>query len=78
MNEQTIEYRLDQIDKKLDVVTDLLVKTNTQELRIQSLEGKVTTIENGKGKSLDRWLNPLVSAVVSGIVAFIFIKVGMK
>ena len=78
MNEQTIEYRLDQIDKKLDVVTDLLVKTNTQELRIQSLEGKVTTIENGKGKTLDRWLNPLVSAVVSGIVAFIFIKVGMK
>ena len=78
MNEQTIEYRLDQIDKKLDVVTDLLVKTNTQELRIQSLEGKVTTIENGKVKTLDRWLNPLVSAVVSGIVAFIFIKVGMK
>lgn len=78
MNEQTIEYRLDQIDKKLDVVTDLLVKTNTQELRIQSLEGKVTTIESGKGKILDRWLNPLVSAVVSGIVAFIFIKVGMK
>lgn len=78
MDEQTIEYRLDQIDKKLDVVTDLLVKTNTQELRIQSLEDKIKSIENSKGKTLDRWLNPLVSAVISGIVAFIYIKVGMK
>ena len=71
MNEETIDFRLDQIEKKLDAVTDMLIQTNTQELRI-------TAIEKRLDKNVDRWLNPLVSAVISGIVAFIFIKVGVR
>lgn len=71
MNEETIEFRLDQIEKKLDAVTDILLQTNQQEIRLSNLEKKIE-------KNVDRWLNPLVSAVISGIVAFIFIKVGMK
>ena len=34
MNEETIEYRLTQIEKKLDTVTDLLLQTQAQEMRI--------------------------------------------
>ena len=71
MNEETIEFRLDQIEKKLDAVTDILLQTNQQEIRLSNLEKKIE-------KNVDRWLNPLVSAVISGLVAFIFIKVGMK
>ncbi len=71
MNEETIEFRLDQIDKKIDQLTELVTQTATQEVRIK-------TLENRMDKNIDRWLSPLVSAGVSGIVAFIFFKVGLK
>jgi len=71
MNEETIEFRLDQIEKKLDAVTDILLQTNQQEIRLSNLEKKIE-------KNVDRWLNPLVSAVISGIVAFVFVKVGIR
>ena len=32
MNEETIDYRLTQIEKKLDTVTDLLLQTQAQEM----------------------------------------------
>ena len=70
-NEETIEFRLDQIEKKLDTVTDLLLQTSNQEVRLSNLEKKIE-------KNVDRWLNPLVSAVISGIVAFILVKVGLR
>lgn len=71
MNEETIEYRLTQIEAKLDQVTNLLLQTQQQELRLSALEKKID-------KSVDRWLNPLVAAVVSGLVAFLFIKLGVN
>ena len=73
-----IEYRLDQIEKKLDEVTKLLVQTQGQEIRIGVIESQITELKNAKNKNIDRWLNPLVSAVVAGLIAFIFMKVGLK
>ena len=73
-----IEYRLDQIEKKLDEVTKLLVQTQGQEIRIGVIESTIAELKNNKNKSVDRWLNPLVSAVVAGVIAFIFMKVGLK
>ena len=64
-----IEYRLDQIEKKLDEVTKLLVQTQGQEIRIGVIEGSIQELKNSKNKSVDRWLNPLISAIVAGIVA---------
>lgn len=78
MNEETFDYRLTQIEKKLDTVTNLLLTTQAQELRLNSLEKSVTDIKNHKDKNIDRWLSPLISACVSGLIAFIFIKVGIK
>lgn len=78
MNEETIEYRLDQIDKKLDSVTELLKQTTEQEIRIANVESAVRELRNSKKNATDRWLNPLVAAVVSGLIAFIFLKVGLK
>ena len=85
MNEETIDYRLTQIEKKLDTVTDLLLQTQAQEMRITILEkqnvdlkGEISKMKNQKSKNIDRWLNPLISAVVSIIVAFIAIKIGLK
>ena len=85
MNEETIDYRLTQIEKKLDTVTDLLLQTQAQEMRLSALEkqnidlkGEIETMKTQKSKNIDRWLNPLISAVVSILVAFIAIKIGLK
>lgn len=85
MNEETIDYRLTQIEKKLDTVTDLLLKTQAQELRISTLEkqnidlkDEIENIKTQKSKNIDRWLNPLIATAVSAVVAFIFVKIGLK
>ena len=85
MNEETIDYRLDQIEKKLDTVTEILLQTQAQELRITALEKgmgdlkkNIEKMKDSKNRTIDRWLNPLISAFVSGLVAFIFVKVGLK
>ena len=85
MNEETIDYRLTQIEKKLDTVTDLLLQTQAQEMRISTLEkqnidlkDEIENIKTQKSKNIERWLNPLISAVVSILVAFIAIKIGLK
>lgn len=85
MNEETIDYRLTQIEKKLDTVTDLLLKTQAQEMRLGTLEQQnkdlkeeIENIKAQKSKNIDRWLNPLIATVVSAIVAFIFVKIGLK
>ena len=85
MNEETIDYRLTQIEKKLDTVTDLLLQTQAQELRISTLEkqnldlkGEIENIKTQKSKNIDRWLNPLISAGISILVAFVAIKIGLK
>lgn len=78
MNEETIDYRLTQIEKKLDTVTDLLLQTQAQEMRLSAVEKSIKDLKDKNSKNIDRWLNPAVSAIISGIVAFIFVKVGLK
>ena len=78
MNDETIEYRLDQIEKKLDTVTELLKQTTEQEIRLASIENAVAELKNAKKNSTDRWINPLVAAIVSGFVAFILVKLGVN
>lgn len=85
MNEETIDYRLTQIEKKLDTVTDLLLQTQAQEMRITTLEkqnvdlkDEIIQMKNLKSKNIDRWLNPLISAIVSIVVAFVALKIGLK
>ena len=78
MNEETIEYRLTQIEKKLDTVTDLLLQTQAQEIRISNAEKAIQDLKDKNHKNIDRWLTPLISAVISGLVAFIFVKIGLR
>jgi len=82
MNEETINFRLDQIEKKLDTMTDILLQTQAQEIRLSNAEAAIRDLKETKDKNTDRWLNPLIAAlvsgIVSGIVAFIFAKVGLK
>ena len=75
---EQVEKKLDQVERKLDKVTDLLLQTAEQEQRIKSLETAISEMKDSNKKNIDRWLSPLVSAIVSGLVAFVFIKVGLK
>lgn len=78
MNEETIIFRLEQIEKKLDTLINVQVQTEKQEIRLANVEGDIKELKTQKTKSVDRWLNPLISACVSGLIAFIFLKVGIK
>lgn len=78
MNEETIDYRLTQIETKLSQITDLLLQTQAQEMRLTTAEKAIQELKDNSKKSVERWLNPIISAVVSGVIAFIFIKVGLK
>ena len=85
MNEETIDYRLTQIEKKLDTVTDLLLKTQAQEMRITTLEkqnidlkDEIGKMKAQKSKNIERWLTPLISTAVSILVAFVAVKIGLK
>jgi hypothetical protein len=78
VNEETIVFRLEQIEKKIDALIDVQMQTKEQEIRLSNLEADVKDIKTQSTKRTERWLSPLVSAIVSGFVAFIFIKVGLK
>ncbi len=78
MNEETIVFRLEQIEKKIDALIDVQMQTKEQEIRLSNLEADVKEIKTQTTKRIERWLSPLVSAIVSGFVAFIFIKIGLK
>lgn len=78
MNEETIDYRLIQIEKKLDTVTDLLLQTQAQEIRLSNAEKAIIELNEKKDKNVQMWLTPLISAIISGIVAFVFVKIGLK
>ena len=78
MNEETIEYRLNSIEKKLDTVTDLLLQTQAQEIRLSNAEKAIRELNEKKDKNVQMWLTPLISAIISGIVAFVFVKIGLK
>jgi uncharacterized membrane protein YjjP (DUF1212 family) len=78
MNEETIDYRLTQIEQKLSQITELLLQTQAQEIRLSTAEKAIQELKDNSKKNVERWLSPLVSAVISGLVAFIFVKVGLK
>ena len=75
---EQVEKKLDQVEKKLDKVTDLLLQTASQEQRIKNLETAIKEMKDSNRKNVDRWLSPLISAFVSGLVAYILVKVGLK
>jgi uncharacterized membrane protein YjjP (DUF1212 family) len=78
MNEETIDYRLTQIEQKLSQITELLLQTQAQEIRLSTAEKAIQELKDNSKRNVERWLSPLVSAIISGLVAFIFVKVGLK
>lgn len=78
MNEETIQYRLEQIEKKLDTLTDILLQTQAQEIRLSNAEKAIIDLKKQKEKKVDMVVTPIVSAGLSGIIAWLLVKVGIK
>lgn len=76
--ESLVEYRLTQIEQKIDQVLNLQLQQQALDFRMNAVEACIKDLKNNQKKNIERWLNPLVSAVVSGLVAFVLIKVGLK
>lgn len=78
MNDETIQYRLEQIEKKLDTLTDILLQTQAQEIRLSNAEKAIIEIKKQKDKKTEMVVTPIVSAGLSGIIAWLLVKVGIK
>ena len=76
--ESLVEYRLTQIEQKIDQVLNLQLQQQALDCRMNAVEACIKDLKNNQKKNIERWLNPLISAVVSGLVAFVLIKVGLK
>lgn len=77
MNDETIDFRLGKIEEKLDTLIDIQMQTQAQEIRLSNLEGEVKEMKDEATANKRSWLNPLISAIVSGFVAFVFVKIGL-
>ena len=64
MNEETIDYRLTQIEQKLSQITELLLQTQAQEIRLNTAEKAIQELKDNSKKNVERWLSPLVSAII--------------
>lgn len=72
--------------EKLDQVTELLLQTQAQELRLTTVEKGLSDFikeyNRKKDKATDRWLTPLITTLVSvgtsTIITLILVKVGLK
>lgn len=73
MENTELEKRLDKIDEKLDKLTEITIKTAEQEIRLVTVEKQLQEMHNSK----KAWINPVISAVISALMAFI-ISGGLK
>lgn len=75
--DQDTEKRLDRIEAKLEAVYNLQLATAQQDMRISALEDSVKEIKNTRRQTQNMWLAPLISSLVSAIVALV-ISGGLK
>lgn len=92
MNEETVLYRLDSIDKQLAELVELSKQTALQEVRIAQTEkdirmvqddvvgikNKISTIEKRNGDLALKWIGIIGSGIVSILLGYVAIKIGLK
>lgn len=80
-----IENRLGTIEKKIDKLADLITQTQLQEYRISVVEKnqaataeKVLKLDKRNGDTAIRWLGVIVSGIMTVLISYIAVKVGLK
>lgn len=83
--DKVLENRLGTIEKKIDKLADLITQTQLQEYRLSVVENKlaetarqVTKLDKRNGDTAIRWLGVIVSGIMTVLISYIAIKVGLK
>ena len=82
--DKDLENRLGAIEKKIDKLTDLITQTQLQEYRLSVVEKKlaetsekVLQLDNTKGDAAIRWLGVIASGIITVLISYISIQVGL-
>lgn len=85
MNEELVEKRLSDIEKKIDQIMEIINQTNLQEYRIKVLEKEIMTIkpeiiklQKSPGDVALKWLGIIGAGVATILLSFIAAKIGLK
>lgn len=83
--DKNLENRLGTIEKKIDKLADLITQTQLQEYRLSVVENKlaetsrqVMKLDKRNGDTAIRWLGVIVSGIMTVLISYIAIKVGLK
>lgn len=83
--DKDLENRLGAIEKKIDKLTDLITQTQLQEYRLSVVEKKlaetsekVLKLEKKNGDTAIRCLGVIASGIMTVLISYIAIKVGLK
>nr|DAG85796.1 MAG TPA: hemolysin XhlA [Caudoviricetes sp.] len=83
--DKNLENRLGTIEKKIDRLADLITQTQLQEYRLSVVEKKqeetarqVMKLDKRNGDTAIRWLGVIVSGIMTVLISYIAIKVGLK
>ena len=78
-------YRLGSIEKKIDKLADLITQTQLQEYRLSVVEKelgktteKVLKLDKRNGDTAIRWMEVIASGIMTVLISYIAIKVGLK
>ena len=64
---EEIEKRFDKIEDKLDQITKILITQESHTIRLANLEAEIKEMKDDK----KAWVQPVISTIISAIVAFI-------
>jgi len=85
MNEELVEKRLTDIEKKIDQIMEIINQTNLQEYRIKVLEKEIITIkpeiiklQKSPGDVALKWLGIIGAGVATILLSFIAAEIGLK
>lgn len=80
-----IDLQINKIDKQIDKLIELQTKTLEQEFRLNQINEsldkaweKINELINAPNKMWKYIITCVISSVVSGLIAYIFVKLGLK
>lgn len=83
--DKNLENRLGTIEKKIDKLADLITQTQLQKYRLSVVENKlaetsrqVMKLDKKNGDTAIRWLGVIASGIMTVLISYIAIKVGLK
>lgn len=83
--DKDLENRLGTIEKKIDKLADLITQTQLQEYRLSIVEKrlaetaeKVSKLDRRNGDAAVRWLGLIASGIMTVLISYIAVKVGLK